>query len=315
MPSFSPANSRAEIVTVTREVWIIGCGYVGQRLAMAELAEGARVHAVARSPESLQPVTAPGVAARRADLDDPESLAALDPQGADVYYLAPPPSHGRTDPRMQAFLRALSKRAPRRIVYISTTGVYGDCQGEWVAEDQPTRPSADRAYRRVDAESQLRAFGETSGVAVVILRVPGIYGPGRLPRERLEKGLAVLREADAPWSNRIHVDDLVTTCLAAMRRAAPGTVYNVSDGNPSTMTDYFNHVADVLGLPRPPQVSRSEAERVIDPGMRSYLAESRRIDSRRMREELGVVPRYATVVEGLAACLAAEAGAPFAAKA
>jgi nucleoside-diphosphate-sugar epimerase len=146
-------------------------------------------------------------------------------------------------------------------------------------------------------------------VAVVILRVPGIYGPGRLPRERLEKGLPVLREADAPWSNRIHVDDLVAACMAGMARGVAGAVYNVSDGQPSTMTDYFNQVADALGLARPRQIRRAEAESEIDPGMRSYLAESRRIDNRRMREELGVTPRYGNLAQGLAASIAAETAA------
>lgn len=298
-----------------REVWIVGCGYVGQRLAAAEIANGARVHALARSVESCEAATALGAFARQADLDDPATLAALDVSGADVYYLAPPPANGQSDPRMHAFLQAIDERQPRRIVYISTTGVYGDCRGEWVNEEWPTRPAAGRAHRRVDAEAQLRAFGERKAVAVVTLRVPGIYGPGRLPRERLEKGLPVLREADAPWSNRVHVDDLVATCIAAMRRGAAGAVYNVSDGHPSTVTDYFNQVADALGLPRPRQVSRAEAEQAIDAGMRSYLAESRRIDNRRMRDELGVSPRYATLAEGLAGSLAAEAGVAPAARA
>jgi len=287
-------------------VWIIGCGYVGQRLAAEEVATGARVFALARSPASLAAVTGLGVIARPADLDDPVTLATLDSAGADIYYLAPPPREGNTDARLRAFLAALRGQRPRRIVYISTTGIYGDSRGEWVSEDWPVRPATGRAGRRADAERQLLSFADQQDVEVVILRVPGIYGPGRLPRERLEKGLPVLRESEAPWSNRIHVDDLVSACLAAMRRGVDRGVYNASDGEPSNMTDYFNQVADALGLPRPPEVSRAEAEQAIDPGMRSYLAESRRIDSRRMREELGVVPRYGSLAEGLAASIAAE---------
>lgn len=294
---------------MTREVWIVGSGYVGQRLAVAEMASGARVHALARSEASLAALASLEAVCWRADLDQPSSLAGLNVHGAGVYYLAPPPSHGRTDSRMQTFLQAAGARPPHRIVYVSTTGVYGDCGGEWVKEDRPVHPMADRAWRRVDAETQLRSFSDRMGVPVVILRVPGIYGPNRLPRERLEKRLPVLRESESPWSNRVHVDDLVAALQAAMCRGVPGVVYNVSDGYPSTMTDYFNQVADALGLPRPRQIPRAEAEQAIDPGMRSYLAESRRIDNHRMREELGVVPRYTSLVEGLAASIVAEDGA------
>jgi nucleoside-diphosphate-sugar epimerase len=142
---------------------------------------------------------------------------------------------------------------------------------------------------------------------VVILRVPGIYGPGRLPRERLTRGLPVLREDESPWSNRVHVDDLARACLAAARRGRPGGVYNISDGHPSTMTDYFNRVADASGLPRPPQITAAEARTRMSEGMQSYLAESKRLDNRRMREELGVEPQYPDLARGLAACIAAEA--------
>lgn len=287
------------------EIFIVGCGYVGRRVAAAEQACRSSVTALARSEDSAQALRALGVESVRGDLDDPESLAGLDVAGQGVYYFAPPPANGVRDTRMSAFLAAVAPHPPRRIVYISTTGVYGDCRGEWVDETRAPNPTADRARRRLDAEEQLRAFGARTGCEVVILRVPGIYGPDRLPVERLRKNLPLLREDEAPWSNRVHVDDLVAACLAAMERGRAGAVYNVSDGHPSTMTDYFRRVADALGLPRPPEISRAEAGERIDAGMLSYLAESKRIDNRRMREELGVAPRYPTLAEGLAACRAA----------
>jgi nucleoside-diphosphate-sugar epimerase len=289
---------------VASEIFIVGCGYVGRRVAAAEQARGKRIGALARTLESAAPLRTLGVEPVRGDLDDPDSLAGLDVAGQGVYYFAPPPAGGLRDTRMTAFLAAIAPRPPRRIVYISTTGVYGDCHGEWVDETRAPNPTADRARRRLDAEKQLRAFGVRTGCEVVILRVPGIYGPDRLPVERLRKGLPLLREDEAPWSNRVHADDLVAACLAAMARGRAGAVYNVSDGHPSTMTDYFRRVADALGLPRPPEISRAEAGDRIDAGMLSYLAESKRIDNRRMREELGVPPRYPTLAEGLAACLA-----------
>jgi nucleoside-diphosphate-sugar epimerase len=284
-------------------MFIVGCGYLGRRVAAAERACGGRVHALARSADSAQVLRALGIESVCGDLDDPQSLAGLDVAGQGVYYFAPPPAAGVHDSRMGAFLAAVRPRSPRRIVYISTTGVYGDCQGEWVDETRAPNPGADRARRRLDAENQLRAFATRTACEVVILRVPGIYGPERLPLERLRKGLPLLREEEAPWSNRVHVDDLVAACLAAMDRGRAGAVYNVSDGHPSTMTDYFRRVAEALGLPRPPEVSRAEAGDRIDAGMLGYLAESKRIDNRRMREELGVVPRYPTLAEGLPACV------------
>jgi nucleoside-diphosphate-sugar epimerase len=307
---------------VAAEIFIVGCGYVGRRVAAAERARGNQVGALARTPESAEALRALGVEPVRGDLDDPESLAGLDVAGQGVYHFAPPPASGVRDTRMVAFLAAVTPRPPQRIVYISTTGVYGDCQGEWVDETRAPNPTADREQRRLDAEEQLRAFDARAGCEAVILRVPGIYGPDRLPFERLRKGLPLLREDEAPWSNRVHADDLVAACLAAMARGRAGAVYNVSDGHPSTMTDYFRRVADALGLPRPPEISRVEAGDRIDAGMLSYLAESadatsmsrgprlgpigesKRIDNRRMREELGVSPRYPTLAEGLAACLA-----------
>jgi nucleoside-diphosphate-sugar epimerase len=199
-------------------------------------------------------------------------------------------------------LKAFERTAlPRRIVLISTTGIYGNCQGEWVDETRPPNPQADRAHRRLDAETTLRAWCEQRGVEWMILRVPGIYGPARLPEQRLREAKPVLREQDAPYSNRVHVDDLVSACLAAARHSPAQRIYNISDGHPTTMTDYFNRVAEALGLPRPPELTPEQAKHALSDGMLSYLAESKRLDNRRMREELGVVPRYPDLDAGLAA--------------
>lgn len=292
-------------------VLIVGCGYVGQQLARCLQANGCAVTALARSEKSSSALRAQGLQAVHGDLDNPDSLAALPVSGALIYYLAPPPSAGTTDTRMKNFLKAITPATtPARIVLISTSGVYGDCQGAWVTEDRPPRPDADRARRRLDAERQLSAWGDAHAVPVVILRVPGIYGPGRLPEKRLRSGEPVLREQESPWSNRVHVVDLVRACIAAGEHARPNAVYNISDGHPTTMTDYFNHVADALGLARPPQISLVQARSELSEGMQSYLAESKRLDNRRMREELGVEPRYPDLVRGLAACLADEEPGP-----
>ncbi|HJW81611.1 MAG TPA: SDR family oxidoreductase [Acidiferrobacterales bacterium] len=290
-------------------VFFVGCGYVGRYVARCVQAEGRVATALARSGKSSALLRAQGLQAVRGDLDNPASLAVLPVRGALVYYFAPPPSAGSIDPRMKNFLNAITHvPRPARIVLISTSGVYGDCQGEWVTEDRVPRPDAERARRRLDAEQQLSAWGVAHAVPVVILRVPGIYGPGRLPEKRLRAGEPVLREAESPWSNRVHIDDLVRACLAAGERGRPNAVYNISDGHPTTMTDYFNRVADVLGLERPPQITLAQARVELGAGMQSYLAESKRLDNRRMREELGVEPHYPDLPRGLAACVAGDTG-------
>lgn len=289
-------------------VFFAGCGYVGRHVARCVQAEGRVVTALARSEKSIELLRAQGLQTVRVDLDNPASLAVLPVQGALIYYFAPPPSTGTIDPRIKNFLNAITDAThPARIVLISTSGVYGDCQGEWVTENRPPRPDSDRARRRLDAEQKLSAWGEGHAVPVVILRVPGIYGPGRLPEKRLRAGEPVLCEQESPWSNRIHIEDLVRACLAAGERGRPNAVYNISDGHPTTMTDYFNRVADALGLMRPPQITLAQARAELSEGMQSYLAESKRLDNRRMREELGVEPRYPDLAQGLAACLADDA--------
>jgi nucleoside-diphosphate-sugar epimerase len=285
-------------------ILIIGCGDIGRRVAGLEQADGRTVAALARSEASAQRLRAAGIEPLRGDLDDPSSLHRLPFEFALVYYFAPPPGSGVTDPRLESLVSAMTpSKPPRRVVLISTTGVYGDCRGDWVTEERPPNPLAPRAARRLAAENTLRRWSQASGVPIVILRVPGIYARGRLPVERLRAGEPVLREEESPFSNRIHADDLARVCVAAAHRDHPHDLYNVSDGHPTTMTDYFYRVADVLGLARPPAVTLEEARRRLGEGMLSYLAESKRIDNRRMREELGVELMYPDLASGLAACV------------
>jgi nucleoside-diphosphate-sugar epimerase len=228
------------MISAATDVLIIGCGDIGERVARHERSEGRAVIGLVRSEKSVRRLRAAGIQPIAADLDAPASLNNLPVKDAVVYYFAPPPDTGVTDPRMETFVSAMTPtNPPRCIVLISTTGVYGDCRGEWVTEDRPPNPQADRARRRLAAETTLQAWSKTSGVSVVILRVPGIYGPGYLPEKRLRSGEPVLREDESPFSNRIHADDLARICIAAARHAHPSRLYNVSDGHPTTMTDFF----------------------------------------------------------------------------
>lgn len=286
-----------------KPVLILGCGYVGQRLARILCNAGHSVTGIVRSAESAAVVRDLGACAMQLDLDVESALPPLPSAHAEMYYFAPPPGTGDSDTRLRRVLAALiSEVLPSRIIYISTSGVYGDCGGDWVDENHPLNPTTPRASRRADAEAALHEWSNTTGVPVVILRVPGIYGPGKLPLERLRKGLPLLREEESPYTNRIQVDDLIEVCRAAMARGTPGAAYNVSDGQPSNMTNYFNRIADFTGLPRPPVISRDQIDQ-LSPGMRGFMEESKRLDTRRMREELGVTLSYPTLEAGLKACL------------
>jgi len=291
---------------VAKRIVVTGCGYIGEQIAMRELESGNHVTAVVRREDHADSLMKKGLEVVVADLDQPLSPETINWQNAWLYYLVPPSATGVTDTRMRNFIAVLTDKSagspPQRVVLISTTGIYGDCGGEWITENRPAAPQVDRARRRVDAEQVLMAWAQNSGARVVILRVPGIYGPGRLPRKRIESGSPVLRESESPWSNRIHATDLVRSCMAAARHDKPAAVYNISDGHPSTMTDYFNQVADYLSLVRPPVITRAQAGEQLSAGMLSYLAESKRIDNSLMREHLGVEPMYPDLVTGLQAC-------------
>lgn len=220
----------------------------------------------------------------RVDFDALEALPMPLPPDYAVLYTCPP--DGDTDRRLRRFVSALPHE-PARFVYISTTGVYGDCRGALVSEATPVNPGSRMSKPRVDAEDFLRAWTER----LVILRVPGIYGPGRLGIERLETGEAYLRESDANPGNRIHVDDLVACCLAALATGTPAGVYNVGDGDHRSSTWFAGEVARQAGLPPPREVSRARAAQEFSPMRLAFLASSRKVDTTRMREVLGIRPR------------------------
>lgn len=283
-------------------VLIVGCGDVGSRAARA-LPPRVRVLALARSAEAAAALRQQAIVPLAGDLDQAASLDRLAGIATHVLHLAPPPAVGEGDPRTAALLRALARRrAPLALVYGSTSGVYGDCGGAWVDETRPVRPQTARARRRVAAETWVRAFGRAAGVRASILRIPGIYAPDRpggTPRERLQRGTPVLAPADDVFTNHIHADDLARACVAALWRGAPQRVYHASDDSDLRMGDYFDLAADLYGLPRPPRITRAQAQTDIAPMLLSFMSESRRMDNTRLHRELRVRLRYPTVVQGL----------------
>jgi nucleoside-diphosphate-sugar epimerase len=281
---------------------IVGCGDVGLRVV--KLLRGRwRLLALTSSPERCSALRAEGVVPLVGNLDSPQTLARLAGLADAVLHLAPPQGQGPSDLRTASLLQALARKARvQRIVYGSTTGVYGDCAGARFDETRTAKPVTDRARRRVDAERRLRWYGRAFGARVTLLRIPGIYARDRAsgqPRDRLLRGTPVLAAEHDVFTNHIHADDLARACVAALYRGASQRVVHVCDDTELKMGDYFDLVADIEGLPRPRRVSRDQAEHEFSPVQRSFMGESRRLVNQRLKRELRVRLLNPTVLEGL----------------
>ena len=195
---------------------------------------------------------------------------------------------------------------PIWFLYMSTTGVYGDCEGRWIDESEPLKPSTHRAQRRISAEQAVQRWCTDHGIEWEVLRVPAIYGPGRLLTERLKSGMPTVRPEECSYTNRIHIDDLVTVCHEVMAHAPAGSIYNVSDGNPSTITDYLFLLAELTGMPKPPLISMQDAERMLSPSIMSFMKESKRIKNEKLLKETGLTLRHPDLKSGLKASLGLE---------
>jgi nucleoside-diphosphate-sugar epimerase len=285
-------------------VLIAGCGYVGHRL-VARLRDRFEVAALVRTAEKAAVLERQGIKTVVIDLDRVRAGAGI-PERLDqeaIVYLTPPPGAGESDLRLDRFLH-LAIVPPKAFVYMSTTGVYGDTDGGFVDESTPVQPRTERARRRVSAEEMTRVWCTERRVRRVVLRVPGIYGPGRLPLDRLKEREAVIRPEDAGITNRIHVEDLVTACEQAIVNKEARGVYNVTDGNSISSTTFIDTVAKITGLPPPPRVSMEEAQLTFSPERLSFLNESRRVGNDRMLRHLGVALKYPDIEAGIRASLA-----------
>ena len=279
---------------------IVGCGDVARR-TLPRLLGHYRVFALLRDPAQCVFWRAMGARPIVADLDRPVSLRRIAGLADIVLHFAPPSGYGSGDARMRRFLATLSlaKSLPQRLVYVSTSGVYGDCAGARIDETCPARPITPRARRRVDAERQLRRFGRQNKVRVSILRAPGIYAQDRLPLERLQKGVCALRAEDDVYTNHIHADDLAMLVCAALRYGRANRCYNATDDSEMKMAEYFDLVADRFSLPRVPRISRGEAQTQMSPLQLSFMSESRRLGNQRIKNELRAQLRYPQIEDGV----------------
>jgi len=274
-------------------ILLIGCGDVALRTA-GLLRHKARLYGLTRRPDDAPKLRAAGIIPIVGDLDRLQTLDRLRAAPFAVLHFAPPPSEGRDDPRTRRLIAALARARsiPQRFVYISTSGVYGDCAGARVSEMRPRRAQTPRAHRRVAAEDRLREWARRYGVSLSILRAPGIYTETRLPLERLKHGTPTLAPEDDVFTNHIHADDLARATVAALFRAKPNRAYNVTDDAEMKMGGWFDAVADAFHLPRPPRVSWEEAEQRIAPILLSFMSESRRLSNARMKRELRLALKY-----------------------
>lgn len=288
-----------------QNILIVGSGDVARRI-LSRVVQRYRVHAVLRDASRASTWRLAGARPVIADLDDRASLHRLAGLADLVLHLAPPPGEGQRDTRTRNLLAALSEAEslPRRFVYVSTTGVYGDCGGAVIDETRRLNPESARAGRRVDAERCLRRWAQRNGVQLLILRAPGIYAADRLPVERLNKGLPALVAADDVYTNHIHAEDLAAACVAALHLGGANRAINVVDDSDLRMADYFERVAAAFALPPPPRLSRREAETRLSPMQMSFMRESRRIGNQRLKTELKLRLAYPTIDDGIAEALA-----------
>jgi len=295
-----------------KKINIIGCGYLGQRLIqqllLRQLASAENIITLVKTQNSRELCAAMGVQSFTLDMDDSDCTLpkTFKIDKSLLYYFAPPPSQGTEDSRIRHFIKLLNNsfeqgvsKQPAKVVLISTTGVYGNCHGQWVDESTPLKPEVDRARRRVDAEQQFQAYCENFNIPLVILRVSGIYGAGKLPLKRIRAQTPIVRKEDSPFSNRIHADDLLEICLQAGFSEKIEGIFNCADGNPTTMYDYFMQVARAKKLPEPPAISLEQAKSQLSAGMLSYMEESRRIDNHKLLSVFNMTLKYPDLEKGL----------------
>ena len=291
-----PGNSKG-----TESIIVAGAGYTGQQLLKLLSGQSPRIVALSKASK----LTLPGVESIQIDFDSDSPTRIEVGEKARVCYFVPPSSDSAPEARIKRFFEKVLDSLPVRVVLISTTGVYGNCDGEWVDETWPLKPQTDRALRRFEVEKYCSSWAERHGVSLAILRVAGIYGPGRVPNERLRQGFKLPKNLPGGFSNRIHVDDLAAICAAGLAGDATGA-FNVSDGHPLRYSDYFDLVAEIWDLPKAEEDDGNGSLNSISPTLKSYLRESRKIVNRKLLESFSIELQYPHPRQGLIACREAD---------
>lgn len=284
---------------------IVGCGYVGMRLATRLQEAGVEVFGTTRDEGRATELEGSGITPILGQLTDRATARQLDRIGPDVvFYLVPPP-RGAPDP-LPDVLNALARAPLEAWIYASSTSVYGDRGGAWVDEATPVQLESETARARQAAERATLEAGWSHQAPVRICRLAGIYGPGRTLRGPLSRGEYLLIRGHDSWVNRIHVHDLVTALVAAWTDGRAGRIYNISDGEPHRASEFALLAARLHGLPEPEWVELEEArQRYGERRLRRKL-EAKRVKSDRMRAELGVELEYPDYRSGLPAAVESE---------
>lgn len=272
----------------------LGLGYSAQQFIKLYARAFNGIAATFRSQATLDECRRQGIAP--VPVAGPELTDAM--AGADVILnSAAPDANG--DPFIDAMRQAPARLGGRKILYLSTVGVYGDHSGAWVDEETPPNPSSQRSRWRLAAEQDWLEFGQKTGNSVQIFRLSGIYGDGRGPLEKLIEGKSQRIIKPGQVFNRIHVEDIAHTLMAAIRKGQAGAIWNVTDDEPAPPQDVIAYAAKLMNLPNPPEVSFDQA--VMTPMARSFYSENKRVSNSKLRNTLGVRLAYPTYREGIAA--------------
>lgn len=258
-----------------------------------------KVFVITSSLEKMRMFREMGAIPKYGNLDQAHSLTGIAHLANLIVHLAPPNSEGLRDLRTKNLLHALSKNSRLlKLIYVSTSGVYGDCKGDFVDETREPWPSSPRGKRRLDAEQQIRSWAIAHHAQATILRVPGIYAENRLPIERILQRTPALISNEDVYTNHVHADDLARILVLALYRGLPQRILNASDHSELKMGDYFDLVANALKLKKPPRVGFEELITQVSPQMLSFMKESRRLSNQRL-SELGFSFQYPTVTDFL----------------
>ncbi len=277
------------------------CDYLGHELTQRG---GWKISGTTRDPEKQESLKIRGIEAHLFDYEHPLADPRFILEGATHVVISTPPDDDGDPAFLMHAADILKIPTVEWVGYLSTTGVYGNRDGEWVDETAEIRPSSQRGSRRAKAEEQWLSLEKSDNLPVHVFRLAGIYGPGRSALDTVRAGIARRIYREGHVFGRIHVEDIVQVLLASIEQSKPGEIYNVTDGNPAPSHEVIEYACEMLGRTPPPMVNFEDAN--LAPMARSFYMDNRRVKNEKIRNELGVQLKYSTYKEGLKGCLDAE---------